>query len=166
MKKTPWLWWAVWLLVSGCGADALLTGSMQEVFPLDVSYAEVYRNSEGLQVTYYRNRNVFLDVVARISVYVNDLTVKPGAHIKLDGEYTPGHLRTTVAHAPGGEPVRLLPPLKRGDLTITGGGEPETRTSGDFSMLFDSVGGDLGYGRTLNGSFSAMAKDAGFGPLP
>ncbi len=71
-----------------------------------------------------------------------------------------------VAHAPGGEPVRLLPEVKNGTLEVFEGGEPGQLTRGRFSILFQDHGGDLGTSRTLNGSFLAVASDAGFGELP
>lgn len=154
------------LLFASCAAENVLGGSVSEVFPLDVSRVEVYRNEEALQVTYYRNRGVFLDVVVRLAVALKDVDLKPGTKIVLEGEYAPFHPRTSVTHAPGGEPVRSLPPVQKGELHLTGGGAPETLTSGNFSMLFGAEGGDLGGGRTLTGSFSAIAVDAGFGPLP
>jgi hypothetical protein len=73
-------------------------------------------------------------------------------------------LRASVTHAPGGEPVRNLPKVARGDLVITEGGQVGTLTSGNFSMLFEQEGGDIGFGRTLNGRFSAISRDAGFDP--
>lgn len=152
-------------LLCGCG-DNLLGGSVGEIFPLDVSRVDVYRNDEALQITYTFNRGVFLDVVVRLSVYIADKTLKPGAVIDLAGEYAQGHPRTTVAHAPGGEPVRLLPPVHKGDLHIISGGDPGVVTRGDFSMVFEGQGGDLGFGRTLTGGFAAQTVDAGFGPLP
>ncbi len=152
--------------LSACGADNSLGGSLGEVIPLDISRSDVYRNDEALQITYYRTRGVFYDVVVRISVALKDVTIKPGARIALGGDATEGHPRTSVATAPGGEPSRSLPRVKRGDLFITSGGQAGGVTQGNFSMLFESTGGDLGYDRTLLGNFSAMTVDAGFGPLP
>lgn len=163
--RRPALAAALALLLAGCG-DNLLGGSVGELFPLDVSRVEVYRNDQALQVTYTFNRSVFLDVVVRLSVYVADQKVAPGGRIDLAGEYAPGHPRTVVAHAPGGEPVRLLPPVHKGDLHIFAGGDPGAVTRGDFSMVFENQGGDLGFGRTLTGGFAAQTVDAGFGPLP
>lgn len=154
------------LALTACGPDNSLGGSLGEVIDLDISRSDVYRNDEALQVTYYRTRGAFYDVVIRLSVALKDVTIKPGARIKLDGEYEEGHPRTSVATAPGGEPVRLLPRVKHGDLYISSGGEPGVVTSGNFSMLFESSGGDLGFDRTLLGNFKASTVDAGFGPLP
>jgi hypothetical protein len=149
-----------------CAPDNSLSGSLGEVFPLDVSRVEVARNDEALQVTYYFNRGVFLDVVARVSVLMSDVSVVMNAPVPLQGEGDGGVLRCVVTHAPGGEPVRTLPHIKRGDLTLTHGGHAGELTAGSFSMSFEAEGGDLGFGRTLGGTFSATASDAGFGALP
>lgn len=146
------------LAVTAC-ADTDLSGSVSEVFPLDISGTTIAANSEALQVTYLYNRDVFLDVVARVSVATFDLTLKPGITIDLKGQLDGGALRCVVAHAPGGEPVRSLPPIKRGDMVIDEGGRPGEHTTGHFSVLFESQGGDLGYGRTLSGRFSGIAAD-------
>ena len=156
-------------LLSGCGADNQLGGSVGDLFSLEISRVEVYRNDQALQVTYYSNRGTFLDVVVRIAVSLQDIDPKPGITIKLNGEGEMGHQRTSVAHAPGGEPVRTFPNVKLGDmkLDLLGVGFPDgggTASKGNFSMLFDNVGGDLGGGRTLNGNFStARTIDAGYG---
>ena len=187
-RWTPPRWLILPVLMAGCGPESnSLTGSLSVVFPLDISTVNIYRNDEALQITYLRNRATFLDVVARVSVSLTTcdagvdgdggvvtvcghLELKPGTKINLAGEYVPDHPRTVVAHAPGGEPVRLLPRVKRGDMTLStvtefdpDGGLGHGATSGTFGVLFESEGGDLGYGRTLNGTFSAVAFDAGFG---
>jgi hypothetical protein len=93
--------------------------------------------------------------------------VTPGVRIDLAGTTDGGVLRTSVVHAPGGEPVRNLPSVKRGDLIIYEGGNIGELTKGNFSMLFESEGGDLGYGRTLVGQFAGEAMDAGYAePCP
>ena len=155
------------LLLLACGGDNSLSGSLSEIFDLDVSRMEVRRNEQAIQVTYLRNRGVFLDVVARVAVSLDDVEIKPGVRIELGGMTDGGTLRTTVVHAPGGEPVRNLPPVKRGDMIIYEGGSVGEVTKGNFSMLFENEGGDLGYGRTLVGRFSGTAIDAGYGlPCP
>ena len=154
-------------MLAGCGGDSSLGGSVGELFPLTVSTVDVLRNDYAFQVTYYANRDTFLDVVVRIVVSTKDLELKRGMTIKLEGESEPGHQRTAVAHAPGGEAVRTFPNVRRGDMVITELGTEGRPSKGNFSMLFDSVGGDLGQGRTLTGSFSvARTKDAGYGELP
>ena len=156
----------------GCSADNILGGSVGDLFPLNISRVDVLRNDDALQVTYYSNRGTFLDVVVRIAVSLNGIDVKRGVTIPLQGEGSPGHQRTSVAHAPGGEPVRVFPNVKRGDLRLAeiGIGLPDgggTASRGDFSMVFANEGGDIGQGRTLTGNFATgRTIDAGYGPLP
>jgi hypothetical protein len=163
------------LWLGACANENGLGGSLGEVFPLDTSRVEVAQNFEAMQITYYRNRGVFLDVVARVSVSLQGEgvaadggvpTVELGAGKKLDlaGLSPTGAYRCAVTTNPGGEPVRNLPPIKRGDLTITEGGRLGGPISGNFSMLFEDQGGDVGFGRTLYGNFNVEASlDAGFG---
>jgi hypothetical protein len=169
-----WLPLALGLGLSSCLLPNSLGGSLGEVFPLDLSTVDVHQNLEALQVTYYRNRGVFLDVVVRVSISLQDegvapdggvptLVLKPGTKLDLKGESPTGELRCAITHAPGGEPVRSLPRIKRGDLVITEGGEIGKSIKGNFSVLFEQEGGDVGFGRTLVGTFSSKESiDAGF----
>lgn len=157
--------WCVAFLVAACGPDNQLSGSLSEVFPLTISTVAIARNDEALQVTYILNRDAFVDVVARVSVSMADLTLKLNKPIPLGGEVSTGVLRCVVTHAPGGEPVRNLPHVMKGELVLTHGGNPGEETRGNFSMSFATDGGgDLGAGRTLTGTFAATATDAGFEP--
>lgn len=149
------------VFASGCAGDNSLGGSVSELFPLEVSRVEVRRNSEALQLSYYNNRGEDIDLVARVTVATQGIDLRPGKKIDLAGEYQPGHLRTSVIHLAWGEPVRNLPPVKSGDLSLSGGGNPGEGTRGNFSMSFDQ-GGDLGAGRTLYGNFASPALDGGF----
>ena len=168
---------ALLAVASSCAADNVLGGSVSELFPLDVSRVEVQKNDEALQVTYLRNRGVFLDVVVRVSISTRvegmsedggrvSYEFKAGNRIPLKGTDPYGVQRVSVTHAPGGEPVRNFPEVTNGDLLITGGGEIGEETSGNFSMVFAKEGGDLGFGRTLTGTFRGETLDAGFGELP
>jgi hypothetical protein len=165
-------------LAAGCLEDNSLSGSMSEVFPLEVSRVSIFKNDEAMNVTFFRNRNIYLDVVASLTVALRIPdggisadggiyhVVRPGFRMNLQGEYALGHPIATVIHAPGGEPSRRLPFVNRGDLSISGGGQPGEEMSGDFSMSFQDRGGDIGFGRTLSGRFRAVAVDAGFGDPP
>lgn len=150
-----------------CGGQNTLSGSMSEVFALDVSRMEVRRNDQALQITYLRNRGIFLDVVVRVAVALEGEDLKSGTRIDLAGGLDAGTMRVSAVHAPGGEPVRNLPAVKRGDLVLYEGGKIGEQTTGNFSMLFETEGGDLGYGRTLVGNFGGVAMDAGYAdPCP
>ncbi len=170
-----------WLLLTAClascGLDNTLSGSVSELFPLTISKVELAQNGEAMQITYVNNRGVFLDVVARISVSLQvpgmaadgsipTIALEPGTKLALDGDAPNGAWRCAVSHAPGGEPVRNFPRVKKGDLAITAGGRVGEKTKGDFSILFEQEGGDVGFGRTLYGDFSGEMLDAGFGDIP
>lgn len=167
---------AVMLALSACTPDNALGGSLGEVIDLTVTEVIAYRNTEALQLIYTRNRGVFLDIVIRVTISLQtqaeDGTIttvepEPGARILLQGDWRSGNPRTTVAHAPGGEPIRNLPRIRSGDLQISRGGMSGGLTSGSFSMRFEDTGGDIGFGRTLNSNFVAnQTRDAGFGELP
>ena len=49
----------------GCGEANALSGSVEELFSLEVSRVEVLRNVEALQVSYYRNNGLDVDLVRK-----------------------------------------------------------------------------------------------------
>lgn len=151
---------------SGCGGENSLSGSLGDQLSLDISAVAVRRNDEALQISYTFSRDVAVDLVIQVGVALTGVELKPGVPVPLQGEYAPGHRRTTVIHAPAGEPQRFLPPIERGDLTLSAGGDVSELTKGSFSMRFKTSGGDVGGGTTLTGTFAATALDAGFGELP
>lgn len=166
----------VCLTFAACTPDNTLGGSLGEVIDLTTTEVLAFRNTEALQLIFTRNRGVFLDIVIRVTValqtrsedgQVTTLEPAAGTRIVLQGDWQAGNPRTTVAHAPGGEPTRNLPKVRSGDLVLTRGGRPGQLTSGSFSMRFEDVGGDIGFGRTLNSNFVAnQTRDAGFGDIP
>ncbi len=150
--------------LTACGPDNDLSGSVEELFPIDVSRVEVLQNEEAFQVSYYRNDGADVDLVVRVTVALSGVVLEPGARVELAGEYAPGHARTTVIHLPAGEPARVFPPVRQGDLHLRAGGAPGSEARGDFSMSFEDSGG-FGGGRTLQGRFRSDVQDAGFGDL-
>jgi hypothetical protein len=140
-----------------------LGGGVSALFPLDVSRVEVLVNDEAIQVSYFNNDGADVDLVAQVTVALTGVTLKPGGYIALQGEYAPGHQRTTVGHMAGGEPERILAPVLRGQLNLDSGGSPGQTTRGSFNMLFET-GDGFGAGRDLYGTFSQVALDAGFDP--
>jgi len=150
----------------GCGSANSLSGSVDELFPLEVSRVEVLRNAEALQVSYYRNNGLDVDLVARLSVATEGLELKPGTKVNLAGMTPSGVARATVVHLAAGEPARVFAPVDKGDLQIDEGGAVEQPIRGDFSLSFQR-GDAYGAGRSLQGRFSTpSALDAGFGPEP
>lgn len=164
------------LFGGACSPENALAGSLGEVIDLTVTEVVAYRNHQALQLIFTRNRGVFLDIVIRVTVSlqtaaddgsITAVEPTPGTRLLLQGDWRPGNPRTTVAHAPGGEPSRNLPRVRSGDLLVTQGGKPGAPTAGSFSMRFEDTGGDIGFGRTLNSNFVAsQTRDAGFGDLP
>ncbi|WP_342379144.1 hypothetical protein NVS55_06935 [Myxococcus stipitatus] len=156
-------------LVSGAGMmacsrpDNSLSGSVSELFPLEVSRVEILRNAEALQVSYFRNNDLDVDLVVRLTVSTEGLDLRPGAKVNLGGTTPSGLARATVVHLNAGEPARVFAPVEKGDLQLESGGQPGQHTRGDFSMSFKK-GDGYGAGRSLEGTFSAEARDAGFGP--
>ncbi len=146
----------------GCGGANSLSGSVEELFSLEVSRVEVLRNAEALQVSYYRNNGLDVDLVARVTVATEGLELKPGTKVDLAGNTASGVARTTVVHLAAGEPARLFAPVDKGDLQLDEGGGIDQPTRGNFSMSFQR-GDGYGAGRSLEGRFSATAMDAGFG---
>lgn len=149
----------------GCGADNSLSGSVEDLFPLEVSRVEVQRNTGAFQVSYYRSTATDVDLVVRLSVDTEGLDWKPGRKVSLGGQTPSGHARATVVHLAAGEPARVFAPVDKGDLVVDEGGEPGQPTRGDFSLSFQK-GDGFGAGRTLGGRFSSPALDGGFGPEP
>lgn len=146
-----------------CRPDNTLEGSVDALFPLSVSQVDMLRNGDAFQVSYYANRGADIDLVARISVYVGDTGIDAGVPLAIQGEYAPGHQRATVVHLTAGEAERVLPPVERGDLMVEQGGGIGQPTRGSFAVLF--VQGDAyGSGRTLDGTFAAVPRDAGWMP--
>ncbi|MCP3105050.1 hypothetical protein LZ198_39910 [Myxococcus sp. K15C18031901] len=143
--------------------DNSLSGSASELFPLDVSKVEILRNAEAFQVSYYRNNDLDVDLVARITVSTEGLDLRPGSKVNLAGNTPSGLARTTVVHLNAGEPARVFAPVSKGSLELDEGGNPGEDTRGEFGMSFQK-GEGYGAGRTLDGTFSAVAQDAGFGP--
>jgi hypothetical protein len=151
------------LLVAGigCMGDNSLGGSMSEVFPLDVSFVQILRNDQAFQLSYYNNNGNNVDLVARISISLEDINFQPGNDFPLQG-MDDGGQRTSVLHLAAGSPPQDLPEVSLGDMQLNTGGNIGEGTQGNFSMSFVADGG-YGGGRTLYGNFTGVAQDAGFG---
>jgi len=149
----------------GCGGANSLSGSVEELFSLEVSRVEVLRNTEALQVSYYRNNGFDVDLVARLTVATEGIELTPGSKVSLAGNTPSGVARASVVHLAAGEPARIFAPVDKGDLELEEGGGVDQPTRGNFSLSFQR-GDGYGAGRSLEGRFSALALDAGYGPEP
>lgn len=149
----------------GCGGPNSLSGSVEELFSLEVSRVEVLRNAEALQVSYYRNNGLDVDLVVRLTLATEGLELRPGSKVNLSGNTESGRARTTVVHLAAGEPARVFGPVDKGDLELDEGGGIGEPTRGNFSLSFQR-GEEYGAGRSLEGRFTSTTLDAGFGPEP
>jgi hypothetical protein len=146
-----------------CGqGDNSLTGSLSEVFDLDVSTVHVLRNDDALVVSYEHNAGRDIDLVLRFTLALDQLPVQTGRALKIDGYTDGGTLRATFLHNAAGEPARVLPDVSIGEFTLDKGGNPGDDTSGSFSASFVSDG-TYGSGRAVSGRFHATALDGGYG---
>lgn len=152
---------ASWLLaalltVPGCGANGL-SGSLAEAFDLSFSDIVLKRSSTAFQVTYTKSYGQ--ETVICVTVATQGIDATHGGSINLAAEYAPGHPRAAVSRAVDGEPVRSLPPVVQGDLTLNDPCQAGQDCAGTFSLRFGE-GGDLGAGRTLVGIFTGTVQGA------
>ena len=146
-----------------CGqGDNSLTGSLSEVFDLDVSTVHVLRNDDALVVSYEHNAGRDIDLVLRFTLALEGLTLQPGRKVNLAGYTDGGTLRSTFLHNAAGEPARPLSDVSIGEFTLDTGGNPGEDTKGSFSASFVSDG-NYGSGRAVSGRFHGTALDAGYG---
>ncbi|HEY3586288.1 MAG TPA: hypothetical protein VGK85_04005 [Myxococcaceae bacterium] len=150
-------------LAMACGqGDNSLTGSLSEVFSLDVSTVHVLRNDQAFVVSYEANNGRDIDLVLRFTLALDQLALKTGHSENIAGVTDGGILRATFLHNAAGEPARVLPVVSIGEFTLDHGGNPGDDTKGSFSASFVSDE-SYGAGRAISGTFHAVAIDAGFG---
>lgn len=158
--KSALVFFAVFVLSCQKGT---LSGSVGELFPLNVARVELLRNDQAFQVSYYADNGANVDIVARLTLALEGTNFSPGHDLPLQGADGSGHRKTSVIHLAAGEPELIFPEVRQGDLHLSRGGSPGQMTQGDFSLSFVSSA-DVGGGRTLSGSFVGVAQDAGYGP--
>ena len=154
---------AVVVACLACGqGDNSLTGSLSEVFDLDVSTVHVLRNDDALVVSYEHNAGRDIDLVLRFTLALDQLTLQPGRTVNLAGYTDGGTLRSTFLHNAAGEPARVLSDVSIGEFTLDKGGNPGDDTKGSFSASF-VTDGSYGSGRAVSGRFHGITIDAGYG---
>ena len=147
-----------------CGqGENTLTGSLSEVFPLDVSTVHVLRNDQAFVVQYQANNNNDIDLVLRFTFAIDDLpNFKAGNSYNLAGFTDAGVERASFVHNAAGEPARVLPAVSIGQFNLDQGGNPGELAAGSFSASF-VADGSYGSGRAVTGTFHAVALDGGYG---
>lgn len=148
-------------LACGQGENSL-TGSLSEVFSLDVSTVHVLRNDQAFVVSYEANNGRDIDLVLRFALALDQLTLQHGRTVNITGLTDGGIERGSFIHNAAGEPARTLPAISIGEFTLDKGGNPGDDTQGSFSASFVNDG-SYGSGRAVSGKFHAVALDAGYG---
>lgn len=151
------------LLLPRCGSQSSLSGSLSEVFPLDVNAVTVSANSEAFQVSYLFSQAGNTDLVVQLTVGLAGLTLSPGSTVDLAGALPDGSPRTVVTHQLHGQPTLVLPAIQTGSLSLAAGGQSGQDTRGSFTLAFVNDG-TVGALRTLSGSFEGTLASAAFPP--
>lgn len=157
--------------LAGCNGPAnALTGSLDEVAPLQFDTV-VVRASPGVLVLEYDrfpqggaadgglSAAGGTEVVFKMTVLIAGLQLNKGLTIDLTSTTPDGTPRTSCGRAVGTDPRRDLPPITRGTLVLDSDVNLGAQAQGHFNILFGE-GGQIGEGRTVDGSFSAPAQDA------
>jgi hypothetical protein len=163
----------------GCGSGSnSLTGSLDEVAPLEFE-AVVVRASNNVLVLEYdgfpqgttgdadggSGGAGGTDVVFKMAVNIQGLKLDNGLDVDLTSRLDDGSPRVACTRAVGDDPRRELPPIQMGNLILDSDVNIGQNASGHFHILFGE-GGQVGEGRTVNGTFSAPTQDADPGSQP
>ena len=141
-------------LGAGCNSSPVsLSGSISQAFDLSFSSDQLTRNANAFQVTYLRSDGN--EIVMRVTVDTTGLTIRGGLPINLAGDVTPGQPRTSVTRAVANEPLRVLPDVSNGLMTLNDNAVPGQNSSGSFGLTF-AMGSALGSGYSLNGNFEGV----------
>jgi hypothetical protein len=163
----PRAWTAVLLLLAGCPQAAnSLTGSLGEVAPLDFTTVAVRASDTALVVEYQKvPQGGTADIIFKLVINPVNLQLNQGLSIDLAELLADGSSRANCIRAVTNDPRRVFPPIKHGELILDSDVNIGKTASGHFNLLFGE-GGDLGEGRTVEGTFSAEVGDAAPGGNP
>jgi hypothetical protein len=159
----------------GCGQPAnSLTGSLDEIAPLQFDSTVVRADPDVLVIEYDRFPQAQgtqvdagpaatgaggTDVVFKVAIQIAGLQLNKDLDLDLTSATSDGTPRTSCTRAVGTDPRRDLPPVKRGELVRDSDVNIGQPAKGHFHILFGE-GGEIGEGRTVDGTFSAPAQDA------
>lgn len=156
------------VLLPGCsGGGNTLTGSLDEISPLTFD-AVIVRASPDVLVVEYDNHPLGsvdggatggTDVTFKMAINIDGFQLNKGLDIDLTSSLNDGTPRVACTRAVGQDPRRDLPPIERGDLVLDSNVNYDQTTSGHFHVLF-AEGGQIGEGRTVDGTFSATVQNA------
>ena len=148
------------LALQACGPSQSLGGSLGEIFPLAFNRSAVFVSATALQLDYYQVGQGTEDLVAQLTLDTTGQTAAPGKTLQLGGNLPNGLPRASVVHVPAEGATLVLPAIARGTLSLGGGGKAGQETQGSFDLSFEEGAAELGGGRTLTGSFDAVAQAA------
>ena len=154
--------WAQLALLVGstaaCSPPNTLQGSLSELVDLTFEKVEVQVSPNLLLIQFQHSpKGGGLEIPFQM-----ELTPPPGKALangvvldlsKIDGN---GNPETRCSREATNDPRHTLPPVKIGSLTLATDFAPGDTAAGEFHILF-GTGGDVGEGRTLNGTFSVQA---------
>jgi hypothetical protein len=158
---------ALGLGLASCGQpDNSLQGSMNEVAPLTFTTTVVRANSNALVVEYQNfPKGGGNDVTFKMVIDIANLTLVKNLPIDLSERLQDGNYRATFSRAVGTDPRRNLPTVKLGELDLDSDIIVGAQARGHFHILF-AEGGQVGEGRTVEGTFSAPTQDVLPGGAP
>ena len=147
------------LAFASCSSPNSLDGSVAEAFDLAFSSVQIRRSPKAVAISYLRSHGN--EIVINLTVDLEGLNVTHGGDVNLAEEYLPGHQRAAVSRAVDNEPVRALPGIARGTLSLDHDPTPGQESAGSFSLSFKEDG-DMGGGRTLVGTFDATVEGTAY----
>jgi hypothetical protein len=154
------------LSLTRCSSPNSLNGSVSEMFPLTFNSVDIRSDSQAFVVTYYFTQAAQTITVIQLHVETDGgINFSPGQSINLAGEVSPGRPRTSVLHFDpvSGQSAVVLPPVKRGSLSLSCGLQIGGQSCGSFDMSFVDDG-TLGSNRTLGGGFDGTLQNGEYPP--
>jgi hypothetical protein len=147
--------------LAACAAPPdTLQGSLDEVAPLAFQTVAVRVNPSILVVEYqFVPKGGGAEVPLKMVVTPPDgVPLANGVKINLAEFDVDGNPRAVCSRSAADDPRTRLPPIKLGELDLTSNFAPGSTATGTFHILFGE-GGDIGEGRTVDGTFSVTASD-------
>jgi hypothetical protein len=148
------------LAFASCSSPNSLDGSVAEAFDLAFSSVQIRRSPKAIAISYLRSHGN--EVVINLTVDLEGLDMTHGGDVNLAESPQPGHQRAAVSRAVDNEPVRAMPRLSRGTLSLDHDPTPGFESAGNFSLAFVESDGDMGGGRTLVGTFDATVEGTSY----
>jgi hypothetical protein len=151
--------------MGSCSPPNTLSGSLDSLTSLQFTSVNVRASSTAMVIEYDQPDATSTDVVFKLVINPENLTLSQGLQIDLSELIDPVTPRATASRSIASDPRTQLPPILRGQLTLNDDVSVGGVASGSFYILFGQ-GGQLGEGTTVNGSFQATVADTNPGASP